>query len=161
MKWILALGILFVLTLFTVRFFDRQQERNTAGTVRPASTAAPSFAAKSDSGEGGVTVTAQPVVVDTEDIVFEFTVDTHSGDLTNFSVLEKVSLISGDKEVLSKDWQETASSAHHRSGKLVFEKGVRQLAESEVELVVKDLAGVPERRLKWTLLKKESRNSEF
>lgn len=150
MKWALALGILFALALFTVRSFDRRQEGNTAGAVRPASTAAPSFAAKSNSGEGGVTVTAQPVVMGAEDIIFEFTIDTHSGDLTSFSILERVSLVSGGKATMPKDWQEKASSGHHRAGRLVFKVGeMREMRE--LELVVRDLGGIPERKLEWTL----------
>lgn len=146
MKKVLLFGVLLVAGLFIIGFFGRRQGKEVADVVKPESTVlAP--VAKSDAGEGGVTVTAQPVVIDTEDIVFEFTIDTHSGDLTNFSVLEKVSLVSGGKATMPKDWQEAASSVHHRSGKLVFEK----IGTSEMELVVKDLAGVPERKLKWTL----------
>lgn len=146
MRKTLLFGALLIVGLFIVWFFSWRQKEETTDATKPESTVlAPVI--KSDAGEGGVTVTAQPVAVDTEDIVFEFTIDTHSGDLTSFSVLEKVSLVSEGKVTVPKDWQETASSAHHRSGRLVFEK----VETSEVELVIRDLGAIAERRLKWTI----------
>lgn len=150
MRKVLLFGIPLIVIPLIIWSFGGRQDAKTAGVTGLASTATPSPVAKSDIGEGGVTVTARPTVVGGENVLFEFTVDTHSGDLTDFAVLEKVSLISGDKEVLPKEWQETSSSDHHRSGRLVFE--VREIrGMGDLELVVRDLAGVPERRIKWSL----------
>lgn len=146
MRVILPLGALLVAGLFIIGFFDWWQKREV-GVTKPKSPATPLLAAKSDSGDGGVTVTAQPVITGGDDIIFEFIIDTHSGDLTDFAVLEKVRLISGGRETLPKEWQETANSGHHRAGRLVFEL----MGMGELELVIKGLAGIPERRLKWTL----------
>lgn len=150
MKKVLLFSVLLIVAGFVVWSFGRWQRRDVGGVVKLAGPVAPLPVAKSDAGEGGVTVTAQPVVAGKEDIIFEFTIDTHSGDLTDFAVLEKVSLVLGGKAIMPKEWQETASSAHHRSGKLVFK--VREMREmGELELVIRDLGGIPERKLEWTL----------
>lgn len=154
MRKVLLFGVLLIVIPLIIWSFGGRQDAKTAGVTGLASTATPSPVAKSDSGEGGVTVTAQPVITGGEDIIFEFTIDTHSGDLTDFPVLEKVSLVSGDREVLPKEWRETASSGHHRAGKLVFKVGEipRQARDTvgELELVIRDLGGIPERKLEWT-----------
>lgn len=154
MRRVLLFSIILIAALLIIWSFGRWQKKETVGVAEPERRVVSSLIEKSDEGEGGVTVTARPIILPEnkeKNIVFEFVMDTHSGDLTDFSVLEKVSLISGDKEVLSKEWQETVISAHHRAGRLAFEVGVRQLTERELELVIRDLAGIPERRLKWTL----------
>lgn len=152
MRKVLSFGILLIAASLIIWSFNGLQKRKAVDVAKPASPAASSLIAKSDEGGGGVTVTARPAKINKgEDIIFEFAIDTHSGNLMDFAVLEKVILIFGDKEVLPKEWQETANSGHHRSGKLVFEVGIHQLAEKELELVIRDLAEVSERRLKWTL----------
>lgn len=153
MRWALVLGVLLTVGVFSAWFFNRPQDRNAVGLARPAGTATASLVTKSDAGEGGVTVTARPVDVSEESVVFEFVMDTHSGDLTNFSVLEKVSLVLGERVVAPKEWQETANSGHHRAGRLVFEiRDIGEMGEiGEIELVIKDLGGVDERKIGWTL----------
>lgn len=150
MKKVLLFGVLLIAISLIIWSFGGRQKKGTAGVVKPASSATSLLVAKSDAGEGGITVAAQPVAVSGENIIFEFTIDTHSGDLTSFPILEKASLVFEGKEVLPDEWQETANSGHHRSGRLVFK--IREIGEiGEMELKIKDLGGIPERRIEWTL----------
>jgi hypothetical protein len=84
--------------------------------------------------------------------------DTHSVPLDSYPI-EKLALLRNDAgdTVLALGWENPQGSGHHRSGVLVFpalldsgrpliSKGTRY-----VELILKDLAGVPERTLRWEI----------
>lgn len=105
---------------------------------------------KTDGGEGGITVTARPVTkLEVEEIVFEFALNTHSVDLSDFDVGENVVLVAGNSSQEPSEWREESTSTHHRSGKLVFKFPANPVPE--VNLVIKNLGGVVERSLTWEL----------
>lgn len=132
----------------------------------------PAQATRTDA-QGGITVKAVFVTstyfkanptdplagkVDPErNIVFAITLDTHSGDLTRFDFVKNVTLRNDrGQQVTPSRWVATADGAHHRAGGLVFARtdqaGRAMDAQVRVlELIVRDLGGVPERTLRWTL----------
>lgn len=89
--------------------------------------------------------------------MFAITLDTHSGDLSKFDSVKNVTLRNDrGQQVTPSRWVATADGAHHRAGDLVFAKtdqaGRAMDAQARVlELIVRDLGGVPERTLRWTL----------
>lgn len=95
--------------------------------------------------------------VDTErEVVFAVALDTHAGDLSAYDVLKNM-VLRNDRGVRTPPvrWVATADGSHHRSGGLVFPRMVGGRAidrdAGALELVVRDLGGVPERVLRWTL----------
>lgn len=133
---------------------------------------APAPATRTDS-QGGVTVKANYITatylkatpndplsgkVDlVRTIVIAITLDTHSGDLSRYDFV-KNALLRNDRgqQVAPVRWIATADGAHHRSGGLVFPrtdqagKAFEPQAKT-VELILRDLGGVSERVLRWTL----------
>lgn len=132
----------------------------------------PAQATRTDA-QGGITVKAVFVTstysrtnptdpltgrVDPErNIVFAITLDTHSGDLSKFDFVKNVTLRNDrGQQVTPSRWVATADGAHHRAGGLVFSRtdqaGRAMDAQAKVlELIVRDLGGVPERTLRWAL----------
>lgn len=90
-------------------------------------------------------------------IVFAITLDTHSGDLSKFDFVKNVTLRNDrGQQVTPSGWVATADGAHHRAGGLVFSRtdqaGRAMDAQAKaLELIVRDLGGVSERTLRWTL----------
>lgn len=119
--------------------------RSTAGTGKLNDSVA--LGERSDAGEGAVTVTAK--IADKHDgvVVFDFFLNTHSVNLTDFDIQDNVVLISGRNTFKPTEWVENGGSGHHRNGKLVFTAPV----QGEIELVVFNLAGIRERKLTWEL----------
>lgn len=83
--------------------------------------------------------------------------DTHSVPLDGYQI-ERLALLRNDvgETVQALRWQNPQGSGHHRSGILVFPAAAsgRPLVSQEtrsLELILKDLAGVPERILRWDL----------
>lgn len=112
------------------------------------------FEEKTNDEGGSITVQAQPLSGlgsnnPEGDIIFDFSIDTHSVDIMDFDIFANVKLVSGDASQPPKDWQEGASSIHHKSGKLVF-RHYSKLGKN-LELLVTDLGEVKERRIKWEL----------
>ena len=73
--------------------------------------------------------------------------DTHSVDLDAVD-LKKQAVLRDDKggEYKAVDWN-AAMGGHHRSGKLVFAHPDK--TSKTFELVIRDVAGVAERVLRW------------
>lgn len=88
---------------------------------------------------------------------FDVTMDTHSVDLDIYDLRERAVLRNDrGQEVRAKDW-DAPKGGHHREGKLNFPEktaGGEDLigpGTRKIELVIRDVAGVPERRFKWSL----------
>jgi hypothetical protein len=88
--------------------------------------------------------------------VFDVTLDTHAVDLDGYDLTGLATLRLGDgRQVAPTSW-EAPRGGHHRIGKLAFPAttpdGKAVLAgPGPVELVIRDVAGVPERAFEWTL----------
>lgn len=78
---------------------------------------------------------------------FEIAMNTHSVDLS--TDLLKVVVLRDDagKEYAPTKWDGPVGGGHHRSGKIVFPALAANV--KSVTLIVKDIAGVPERDYKW------------
>lgn len=88
---------------------------------------------------------------------FDVTMDTHAVDLDGYD-LRKQAVLRNDRgqEVQAKTW-DAPKGGHHREGMLSFPEktaGGEDLIGSDtrkIELVIRDVAGVPERSFEWNL----------
>ncbi|MCC6173854.1 MAG: hypothetical protein IT305_01010 [Chloroflexi bacterium] len=84
--------------------------------------------------------------------VFTVAMDTHSVDLDSIDLARLTVLRTPAGEVAATEWS-APKGGHHRSGELRFPSatpdGRPTLATGPVELVVRDVAGVPERSFRW------------
>ncbi|MDP2948344.1 MAG: hypothetical protein Q8P22_02245, partial [Chloroflexota bacterium] len=80
--------------------------------------------------------------------------DTHSGELGRYDLVEVASLRLEGGEYRPAAWEAIDDTSHHREGILVFPRqapdGTR-LDAGPVEVVMKGIAGVPERIFRWEL----------
>lgn len=89
--------------------------------------------------------------------VFTVTLDTHVVDLDGYDLRRLAVLrVDAGREVRPERW-EAPAGGHHREGRLVFPAATADggpvigPATRRVELIVRDVAGVPERSFRWTL----------
>jgi hypothetical protein len=73
---------------------------------------------------------------------------THAGDLRQYDYLANASLAAGAvRDIPAAQWIVTSDDSHHLQGVLVFETLVSET--EEVQLTLRNLAGVPERTFLW------------
>ena len=105
----------------------------------------------SQENEGGnVTVKVKPKVLKIgERPMFELEFETHSVDL-DFDVVQISSLVDEKGKIFNNSiWEGSGPGGHHREGTLTFNT---VLSETKfVELIIKDVAGVLQRKLRWEL----------
>lgn len=78
---------------------------------------------------------------------FTVQLDTHSGDLMAANLASSAVLKDGNgNELRPASWQDLSADSHHRSGLLIF-AGTKP--EGSLILVLSNVAGVPERVLRW------------
>ena len=84
--------------------------------------------------------------------VFTVALDTHSVDLDSIDLSRLAVLRTPAGDVAATEWS-APKGGHHRSGELRFPSarpdGRPTLTSGPVELVVRDVAGVPERSFRW------------
>lgn len=109
----------------------------------------PAFQAKTVEG-GNVTVTVMPVrFVRDAPLEFEIAMNTHSVDLSG-DMLKAVALRDdAGKEYAPTAWDGPSAGGHHRSGKIEFTALTTNT--KSVTVIVKGIAGVPERMFTWDL----------
>ena len=107
----------------------------------------PSSAPVQSSSGGSVTIEAKSLGHQSDSLVFEVTMDTHSVNLDEYD-LKQLATLKDDKgsEYRPVDWS-SAPGSHHRSGKLVFAHADK--STKTFELVIRNVAGVSERVLRW------------
>jgi hypothetical protein len=88
--------------------------------------------------------------------IFEMALDTHVVDLDGYD-LTRLAVLRTDQglEVAPSGW-DAPKGGHHRSGTLSFppvigDRPVISPGTGAIELIVRDVAGVPERTFRWTL----------
>jgi hypothetical protein len=88
--------------------------------------------------------------------IFDVVLDTHAVDLDGYDLRQLAVLrLDGEREVQPIGW-DAPKGGHHRQGTLSFPAaaagGSPLLSPSTrtVELVIRDVAGVPERVFRWT-----------
>jgi hypothetical protein len=89
-------------------------------------------------------------------LIFDVVMDTHAVDLDGYDLAQLAALrIDGAREIHPASW-DAPKGGHHRQGKLTFPSTVGDgspliTADTRtIELVIRDVAGVPERVLRWT-----------
>jgi hypothetical protein len=84
--------------------------------------------------------------------VFEVTMDTHSVDLDSMDLARLATLKTPAGELAPSNWS-APRGGHHRAGTLTFAAiagdGRSTIGSGPVELVIRDVAGVPERSFQW------------
>lgn len=166
----LTLSLVFFLALAAVagcssNFAPRQEERASSRPASvssapslPGTTAAPSIReptngrVQTNSG-GAVTIEVEWGGVKNSALVFEVAMNTHSVDLDQVD-LGKLAVLRDPekKEYPPASWRAEAGG-HHRSGLLTFPTpdSLGQGKAEYVELVIREVAGIKERVLKWNL----------
>lgn len=93
--------------------------------------------------------------VDPDEPVFLVTMETHSVDLDGYDLAALATLRTrGGTEVAPSSW-DAPPGGHHRSGTLTFPatdaagNPVLGNGQSPLEIVIRDVAKVPERRFQW------------
>lgn len=101
---------------------------------------------QSSSG-GAVTLEAKLLGHQEDTLVFEVSMNTHSVNLDSYN-LKELAVLRDDRgiEYRPSDWG-SVFGGHHRKGRLAFTHS-DQSARS-FELVIRDVAGIKERVLKW------------
>ncbi len=130
----------------------------STATTTPQANTAPA-AALSDgatrTNEGGQVTIAATWLGSSAGMVFSVAMNTHAVDLDSYDLKQLATLrIDGGREVQPTSW-EAPKGGHHRSGTLTFpatDTDGRPLIASgtrTIELVIRDVAGVPERVFAW------------
>jgi hypothetical protein len=83
---------------------------------------------------------------------FEVAFNTHSVDLGFDPAALSVLRDGQGRDYPATAWEGDAPGGHHRSGTLRFE--VPNAPADSVEVIIRDVAGVPERVFHWDLVKK-------
>lgn len=140
-------GVLFVLLLAAVIVYA-----GTRGRDGSSSTAAGDGAATQRIDGGNVTVEATWDGVSAGPI-FAVALDTHAVDLDGVDLGALALLRVDGREVAPLGW-DAPKGGHHRSGRLTFPATVDGTptigpGSTSVELIVRNVAGVPERVFRW------------
>lgn len=129
-----------------------------SGTAQAAGTSPPRVTAPlSQANEGGnvtVKVTWANPGATGEGPRFEVELDTHSVNLDEYRLEDLAVLRAGGREVKPESWSESGGGGHHQGGILRFPARVDgapvlRPGIGTVELVIRDIAGVPARVFKW------------
>ena len=123
----------------------------------PAAATVPSGTSATQTSEGGQVTVAVTWQGRQGGPVFKVALDTHSVDLDAID-LSQAALLRNDQglEIRPTSW-DAPKGGHHRSGTLSFPEvapdGAPVLDESTrtFELLIRNVAGVPERRFEWAL----------
>lgn len=105
------------------------------------------------SSEGAVTIDLEWQAEKSDSLVFSVAMDTHSVSLDQYD-LGKLTILRDDtaNEYRPISWK-SAPGGHHRSGTLTFPlpDSLSQGRIKYVEIVIRDVAGIKERVLRWEL----------
>lgn len=87
-----------------------------------------------------------------EYVLLEVKFTTHSGDLNRLDLTTLSAIRVGGHEYSPQAWESISDDSHHRAGVLVFNRRAADGASLDtgtVELVMKEIADVPERVFRW------------
>ena len=113
--------------------------------MSPAESTAENMTRKNS--EGKVTIRVTYENPGKPDPAFSVRMDTHSVGLNSYDLAALSLLRDGKGEEYQGKWTSPEGSGHHRSGVLLFE-GI-ELDTGKVELIIRDVAGVKERKFNW------------
>jgi hypothetical protein len=150
--WALVLVALAVLVRVAVGVWNTFTPANTAD-IAPVATVSGGATQTSEGGQ--VTIKATWNGVSTGPL-FDIVMDTHAVDLDGYDLVQLAVLRVDGREVQPTSWV-APKGGHHRQGALSFPatasdgKPLIETATRTIELVISDVAGVPERVFRWTL----------
>jgi hypothetical protein len=142
-----ALAALAVLIIAAMMFAGR----TTPASPTAETTANDSWLAAQTSSEGPVTVQATPALTD-DGLVFEIVLDTHSVDLDSLDLTQLAVLRIDEGQAMVPSAWTAPAGGHHRQGTLTFAAAETSSVVSarSIELIIRDVGGVPERSFQWT-----------
>jgi hypothetical protein len=151
--WAIALVTLAVLVRVALGVWSTLAPAKPTDTV-PAAAAGSGGATQTNEG-GQVTVKATWSGL-TAGPVFDIIMDTHAVDLDSYDLTQLAVLrVDGTLEVRPASW-DAPKGGHHRKGTLAFPttaadgRALVGPGTRTVEIIVRDVAGVPERIFRWT-----------
>ncbi len=155
-KWIMFAGLFLLagLLLAACGGTTAAPTANDSGQAASASSTTNSktesaFAAQTVEG-GSVAVKATPLKMQMNaTLEFEIAMDTHSVDLADDMMKAVVLRDDSGMEYAPSVWDGPGAGGHHREGKIKF--APLTMNTKTLTLVVKNVAGVPERLYKWEL----------
>lgn len=105
----------------------------------------------SDGGNVSVDVTFEnPSTKEKDPLVFQVAMNTHSVNLDGYDLAKMAVLKTNDGREFRDFTEETQGMGHHRTIYLkINNKGIITSKTKSLELVLKDVAGVPTREFKW------------
>ena len=102
---------------------------------------------------GQVTIDVEWIKAEDDSLIFKVTMDTHAVDLDQYD-LGELAVLRDDtgREYRPVSW-DSAPGGHHRRGILTFTllESLSQGKARYMEIVIRDVAGIEERVLKWEL----------
>lgn len=123
----------------------------TGGEKAVASSVSPANGAVQSSDGGKVTIDVEWLGIDGDRLSFAVAMNTHSVNLDGYDLGELAVLRDDNgKEYRAESWNSDLGD-HHRRGTLAFvaPDSVRSGGAVELEMVIRDVAGVAERVLAW------------
>lgn len=149
---VLTIGVLAFLSFFVVACTTTSAASPQAAGSQSASQ---KLTQKSDGGSVTIGATWQNPQEAEGRVLFSIVMDTHSGNLDGYD-LGRLASLRNDKgqEVKAERW-ESPPGGHHREGTLAFpskdSSGNPILGAKALEMVIRDVAGVKERVLRWEI----------
>jgi hypothetical protein len=130
--------------------------RITAASAQGAPGQAPAAAGSTQTSEGNQVTVKVTWAGPTSGLVFRVALDTHSVDLDQYDLrVLAVLRVGPGTDVRPSAW-DAPKGGHHREGTLTFPAqgpdGKNLLGQDvrEITLMIRDVAGVPERTFRWT-----------
>jgi hypothetical protein len=151
---LLVLGILLLVAVVTgcSRGFV-SPEKGEAYLPSSGSSHQPTNGSVQSSTGGAVTIDVEWVSVDDASLVFKVAMNTHSVDLDQYD-LSRLAILQDDagNEYHPISW-DSAPGGHHRRGTLTFPvpDSLTRGKARYIEMVIRDVAAVKERVLRWKL----------
>lgn len=142
-----------VITGYFTGFTPQRKEGVSAAPLSSSSKTAPINGPVQSSSGGAVTVDVKWLSAEKEILVFAVSLNTHSVNLDQYD-LGKLAVLrdDGGNEYNPTSWK-SAPGGHHRKGTLTFAvpDSLSQKKAKYLELILRDVAGVAERAIKWEL----------
>ncbi len=151
--WVIPLLVVAILAGVAIWIWSTATTTSQTNTT-PAATIS---AGATQTNEGGQVTIAATWQGSGAEMIFTVAMNTHAIDLDAYDLKQLAVLrIDGGREAQPISW-EAPKGGHHRSGTLTFPaigaNGAPLIVSDThtIELVIRDLAGVPKRSFRWTL----------
>ena len=143
--------ILFVVSIIVLMIvgFGIVKSRNKKEPLTIKTQAQNKFISQENEGKNVKVIVTPKTLAVGEKPSFNIVFETHSVDL-NFDVAQISSLVDEKGKVFNNSiWEGTGPGGHHRNGDLTFNEILSKT--KLVKLIIKNVAGVLQRKLRWEL----------